>query len=370
MAKGIHASGDILTTTRDGQDLNAIWNQYQELLDAWNATRQPLIDLLTFAVDQVIDDVAQGVEEDFEEATEFGQPRAVRPLTTIQQRAFDFKWYDVAARFTFKFLSDATARQIDMAQQQILEASNRLEFRLVMKRLFNSANNNTVINNATYQAKPLYNADSEYIPPYQGVTFNAATHTHYVTSGAAQLDSGDVESIASLLEEHGYKRSAGFQVIILVNPANAPTIRLWRAGQANNNGAIATYDFVPPVGTNIILSSTVQLFGSQPQQTFAGFDVVGAYGPYLIIQDNNVPAGYMAAFATAGGQQSLNLIGIREHPNTSLRGLILKGGDRSAYPIVNSTYIRGLGTGVRTRGAGAVMQITTNGSYTTPTVYA
>lgn len=369
MAKGINATGDILTTTRDGQDLNLIWDQYQALLDAWNATRQPLMDLLTFSVTELIDDVAQGVEEDFEVATEFGQPRAVRPLTTVQQRAYDFNWYDVAARFTFKFLSDATTRQVDMVQQQILEADNRLQFKLVMKRLFNSANNTTVINNLPYSAKPLYNADSEYIPPYQGNTFNAATHTHYVTSGAALLDSGDVEAIASLLEEHGYKRSTGFQIVIMINPAQAPTVRLWKAGQANNNGAIATYDFVPPTGTNIILPSTVQLFGSQPAMTARGFDVVGAYGPYLIVQDNNIPAGYMTAFATVGGQQSTNLIGIREHQNQSLRGLILKGGDRNNYPIVNSTYIRGLGTGVRTRGAGAVMQITASGSYTTPTLY-
>jgi hypothetical protein len=369
MAKGINATGDILTKTRDGQDLNAIWNQYQDLLDAWNASRQPLIDLLTFSVTDIIDDVAQGIEEDFEESTEFGQPRAVRPLTTVQQRAYDFKWYDVAARFTFRFLSDAPARQVDMVQQQILEADNRLQFKLVMKRLFNNANNNTTINGVVYPAKPLYNADSEFIPQYQGTSFNAATHTHYVTSGAAALDSGDVEAIASLLEEHGYKRSNGFQIVILVNPSVSAGIRLWKAGQTNTNGAIATYDFVPPTGTNVILPSTVTLFGSQPAQTFAGFDVVGAYGPYLIVQEANIPAGYIATFATQGGNTNANIVGIREHADTSLRGLILKGGDRNAYPIVNSTYIRGMGTGVRTRGAGAVMQITANASYTTPTIY-
>lgn len=369
MAKGINATGDILVRTRDGQDLNLIWNQYQELLDAWNATRQPLMDLLTFGVTDIIDDIAQGIEEDFEESTEFGQPRAVRPVTTIQQRAYDFKWYDVAARFTFRFLADATARQVDMVQAQILEADNRLQFKLVMKRLFNNANNNTIINNVAYAAKPLYNADSEYIPPYQGNTFTPASHTHYVTSGAATLDSGDVEAGASLLEEHGYKRSTGFQIVVLVNPANAPAIRMWRAGQANANGAIATWDFVPPTGTNIILPSTVTLFGGQPGATHAGFDVVGAYGQYLIVQDNNIPVGYLAFFATQGGNTSANIVGIRQHVDQSLQGLILKGGDRNQYPIINSTYVRGMGTGVRTRGAGAVMQITTNGSYTTPTLY-
>lgn len=370
MAKGIHSSGDILTTTRDGQDLNAIWNQYQELLDNWNATRQPLIDLLSFNVTEFIDDVIQGIEEDFEEASEYGQPKSVRPITTVQQRAYDFKWYDVAARFTFAFLADATARQVDMVQAQILEADNRLVFKRVMRRLFNNTNNSTIINNVAYNAKPLYNADSEFIPDYAGTSFTASTHTHYVTSGAATLDSGDVEALVALVEEHGYKRATGYQVVVLVNPASAPTIRLWRAGVVNNNAAVAQYDFVPPRGVNIILPSTVSLFGDQPAQTFAGFDVVGAYGPYLVVQDSNIPAGYLLAFATLGSQQSANLVGIREHAQASMRGLILKGGDRNNYPIVNSTYVHGLGTGIRTRGAGAIMQVTAAGSYTIPTAYA
>lgn len=369
MAKGIHASGDVLTTTRDGQDLNVIWEQYQALLDNWNATRQPLIDLLTFSVTQVIDDVVQGVEEDFEEASEFGQPRAIRPATTVQQRSYDFKWYDVAARFTFAFLADAQVRQVDFVQQQILEADNRLLFKKVMKRLFNNVNNNTTINNVVYPAKPLYNADSEFIPDYLGTSFNAATHTHYVTSGAATIDSGDVEALASLLEEHGYKRQQNFQIVVLINPAQAQAVRSWRANVVNANAAVASWDSVPPSGINLLLPFGTQLFGQQPAQTYAGFDVVCMYGPYLIIQDANVPAGYMVGFATAGSQQTANLIGIREHDNASLRGLILKGGDRTQYPLINSTYVRGFGTGVRTRGAGAVMQITAAGSYTIPALY-
>lgn len=369
MAKGYNTSGDILTATRDGQDLNALWNQYQDLLSAFNATRQPLIDLLTFNVTEIIDDVPQAVEEDFEQATEFGVPRSVRPLLTVQQRAYDFNWYDVATRFTFQFLADAPARQVDMVANQVLEADNRLVFKLVMKRLFNNVNTSTVINTVAYNAKPLYNADSEYIPPYKTNTFNAATHTHYVTSGAASLDSGDLEAVAALLEEHGYSRANGYQIVIMVNPAQANPIRLYRAGQTNQNAVVATYDFVPPTGTNIIISATAQLLGQQPAQTWNGFDVVGAYGPYLIVQDGNIPSGYIFAFATLGGNQNANLIGLREHPQASMRGLILKGGDRADYPLVNSTYIHGLGTGVRTRGAGAVMQITASGTYTIPTIY-
>src|SRR6185312_9971289 len=370
MPHGYNASGDILQKTRDGQDLNAIWDEYQSLLQEFNKTRQPLLDLLTFNVSQIIEDVPQAIEEDFEEASEFGLPKAVRPNVTVQSRAYDFKWYDVAARFTFQFLSDATQAQVDTVQAQILEADNRLQFRLVMKRLFNSANTSTTIQNVAYLAKPLYNADGEFIPNYKTNTFNPNTHTHYVTSGAATIDSGDVEALAGLLEEHGFNRVNGYQIVIMMNPSTVtPAMRAWRAGVTNQNSAVASYDFVPPSGTNIILPSTVQLFGSQPAPTWAGFDVVGAYGPYLLAQDGNIPAGYVFGFATQCGSHSTYLIGIRLHAQPSLQGLILKGGDRNEYPLVNSTYIHGLGTGVPLRGAGAVMQITTNGSYTVPTLY-
>lgn len=371
MPHGFNTSGDILTKTRDGQDLNAIWASYQELLQQFNATRQPLIDLLAFNVTDVIEDVTSAVEEDFERSSEFGVPKSVRPSPATQTRAYDFDFYDVAARFTFKFLADATAAQVDAVQAQILEADNRLQFKLIMTRLFNNLNTTTLINALPYQAKPLYNADSEYIPPYKTNTFNAATHTHYVTSGNAGVDSGDFEAIAGLMEEHGYNRQNGYQIVIMINPSLVtPQMRAWRAGVVNQNSAVASYDFVPPVGINIILPSTVQLFGSQPAQTWNGFDVVGQYGPYLVVQDGNIPTGYIFAFATQGGGSNFNLVGIRQHANPALQGLIIKGGDRNDYPLINSTYIHGLGTGIRFRGLGAVMQVTASGSYTIPTQYA
>lgn len=370
MAKGYNASGDILQKTRDGQDLNAIWDEYQALLDSFNKTRQPLIDLLAFNVTEIIEDVPQAIEEDFEMASEFGLPKAIRPVVSIQQRAYDFNFYDVAARFTFKFLADATAKQLDTVQAQILEADNRLQFKLILKRLFNNANNSTIIGGTAYMAKPLYNADGEYIPPYKSNTFTPGSHTHYVVSGNTVIDSGDVEQVAGLMEEHGYTVANGYQIVIIVNPSIVtPAMRAWRAGVVNQNAAVASYDFVPPSGTNIILPSTVQLFGSQPAPRFQGFDVIGAYGPYLIVQDGNIPTGYIFAFASQGGSSNTNLIGIRQHVNPSLQGLLLRGGDRNDYPLINSTYIHGLGTGVRLRGAGAIMQITTSGSYTTPAIY-
>src|SRR4051812_4155321 len=97
MAKGYGTSGDIITRTRDGQDLNAIWQSYQDALASFNAVRQPMIDLLSFKVTDIIEDIVQPGQERFEQATEFGIPLSIRPAPAVTQRAYPFYWWDTRA---------------------------------------------------------------------------------------------------------------------------------------------------------------------------------------------------------------------------------------------------------------------------------
>ena len=39
-------------------------------------------------------------------------------------------------------------------------------------------------------------------------------------------------------------------------------------------------------------------------------------------------------------------------------------------PLIESFFQRGIGTGIRQRGAGAVMQVTASATYTVPSIYA
>jgi hypothetical protein len=76
----------------------------------------------------------------------------------------------------------------------------------------------------------------------------------------------------------------------------------------------------------------------------------------------------MVGFAT-GGQDALpNPIAFREHTNASLRGLRLVKGRTPDYPLIDSVYNRGFGTGVRYRGAAVIAQVTA-GAYAIPTQY-
>lgn len=374
MAKGYGSSSDILTATRDGQDLNKIWNDYQDAIRAFNANRQPLIDLLTFSVTNIIEDIVAPGTERFEKASEYGIPKSIRPMPTPTQRAFPFEWWDLRAGYTFQFLAGngntqgASAAQLDTILTQAMEADNALLFEQTMKALFNSANRTTQINNAPapYTVTALYNADSTFIPNYNGVVF-PGSHTHYLGSGAVLLDSSDLDQLSNLVIEHGYSRQNGYSIMILVNQTEGDVIKTFRRGVANNNAQTAVYDFIPSTGVGFMLPVGWDMaVGSQPANRFAGMDVIGAYGPYTIVQNNNIPSGYMVAAASAGGSSTLNLIGIREHSNASLQGLVQKPGNSANYPLIDSFFIRGMGAAVSQRGAAAVMQVVNSATYTVP----
>lgn len=380
MAKGYNSSADILTRTRDGQDLNRIWADYQEALAQFNAQRQPLIDLLSYTVTQPIEDVVQPIQEDFEEATEFGVPTSVRPAPQPIARAFPFTWYDLATRFTFQFLAGgpsqtagASQAQLDAIQNQIMEADNNLQFKLVMKALFNSANRSTLIDNANYTVTALYNADGSFIPPWQGNTFDGTTHTHYLATGSAQahiFDPGDFQTAANHLEHHGYTRSAGYVVMFLMNLSDAQATIAQFARGVSFGSVNSIYDFIPSAGQNLVfqLPPGFTLLGGVPPNNFAGLDVLGTWGQYMVVTHGNIPSGYFVALATRGGSTQTNVVGIREHANPSMRGLVLFPGNRESYPLIDSYYVRGLGTAIGPRGAAAVMFNGT--SYAVPAQYA
>lgn len=373
MAKGYGTSGDILTRTRDGQDLNNIWTSFQQALEAFNATRTPLVDLLSFRVTNIIEDLIQPAQERFEKASEFGIPQSIRPVPVVTQRAYPFDWWDMRAGYTFQFLAGgpsqtagASTAQIDAIMNSVMEADNQLEFDMVMKALFNNANRTANVDQVAgatpYTVTALYNADGSYIPPYKGQTF-AGSHNHYLATGSAQawiFDPQDFIDAATTLEHHGYNRSNGFNVLFLLNPTDAAATiqRFVRNTVFSTSTVTSLYDFIPAQGQNMTLQLApgMTLVGGLPSNAFAGLEVLGSWGPYLVIQDNQIPSGYFVAVATSGQSVNTNVVGIREHANASLRGLVLRPGNNQNYPLIDSFYIRGIGSGIGPRGAAAIMQ--------------
>ena len=364
--RGTNTEGDVLTQTIDGRDLNEVWREFQQALGAWNQGRSRLVSALTFNVAAPIEDVPQLAMDDFEEASEFGEPKGIRGGGFFSL-GYDFKWYDIAARFTWKFLAEATAAQVEAVHNQVLEADNRLVFNKVLRAVFNNTNRTADIRNTAVAVYPFYNGDGTVPPPYKNYTF-AGSHNHYLTSGAATIDSADLDDMETMLVHHGYGRQNGAQMVLLANRTEIATIRGFRVAAGDS------FDFIagagqPPWLLPTITGGVVQPQGGGVPAQVNGLPVVGQYGPWAIVEEDYIPPGYVFGFSTGGENAATNPVGIREHQNAALRGLRLVKGRTADYPLIDSFYNRGFGTGVRHRGAGVVMQITAAGAYTVPPAY-
>lgn len=364
MAKGYNASADVLTQTADGRDLNGIWDEFQQTVAIQNAQRQRFVDLLTFPVTNVIEDVPQFGTEDFEEASEYGVPKGIRPDASVLSLGYTFKWYDIANRFTWQFLSEATASRVEAVHQQVLDADNRLLFKEIMRTLFRSTNRTANIKGQNYNVYTFWNGDGTVPPDYKANTFDG-THTHFRTTGDATIASVDLDEVIDDFKSHGYSAENGTTMFSLVNVTEANVIRSFRAYVGHR------YDFIPAQGQpGLIIPAQDQLLGAgQAAATFRGMNVIGSYGPLLIIEEDYVPPAYVVSLVSGGEANIQNPIGLREHANAGLRGLRLVKGRDSDYPLIDSYYVRGFGTGVRQRGAGMVQQVTANASYAAPAQY-
>ncbi len=361
---GFNQASDLVTRTADGFDLNTLWNEFQDTIAIQNAERTKIVQLLSFPVTSLIERVAQVSSARFEVASEYGEPRGIRPQTGYFNLGYDFEWYDLAARFTWKFLAEAPASQVQAINAMVLEADNVLIYEKVMQALFaGNVNREANISDQIVPVYGLYNGDGTVPPKFKSKTF-LGTHTHYMTSGAATIVPADLDDLYDNVQEHGYNRANGYSFLVIAPTREVRTIRTF------NIAAGATYDFIPAQGDYTqLLPVNQQLIGSQPPSTYNGMNVAGAYGPMLIIEEDSFPGGYIVGIATGGPENLGNPVGFRQHENTGLRGLRLVKGPNPDYPLVDSFYNRGFGTGIRQRGGAAIMQITASATYTPPAAY-
>lgn len=377
MPRGFHAAGDVLVTkTSDDVNLNDLWNDYQAMLAEWNAKRDPLVRFLTFSTTLLTEGAFDsGSLGDFEPATEYGVPVGIRPEAKSVTIGYDFRWYDLAGRFTWKYLAKATAAQLDAYTNMALEADNRMVFNEIMRTLFLNSRRTAQEPNEGQTIYPFWAGQVGDKPPDYGNTTFPDQHNHYVTTGAATFTNdidgiNDFNALIDLVGEHGYTVENGYRVVVMVNKAQGNVIRLFRS-ELNGGPAGSLYDFVPAQGTSpFLLPTNMQVVsGQMPPNSLNGLRVIGSYRDVLIVEDDYIPAGYMVCFATGGEDSLSNPIGFREDANAQLRGLKLVKGREPDYPLIESYYTRGFGTGIKYRGQGAVMQVTVSATYTPPTNY-
>jgi hypothetical protein len=363
--QGTNTAADVIYQTLDGADLGQMWREFRRTLEIRNAQRDRLVNFLTFNVTTPIEVVRYPTSENFEEASEYGEPKGIR-LGPGFNMSYDFRWYDLAIRYTWMFIAENTQAQVEALHNEALEADDRLMFQKIFKTVFNPLNLASSIRNIPVPVYKFWNGDGIAPPDYKTNTF-AGTHNHYLTSGSAAVNTAAITAIEDHLYHHGYSLVNGYKILLFVNRQEGKVLRGARVTNAWQ------YDFIPgpAFGGQIFLPAALGIAGPAPvggAPDGLAQQVIGTYGPFSVIEDEYIPAGYMVALASGGPDLVGNPIGIREHQNPAMQGLQLIGGD-SNYPLVDSFYRRGFGTGVRHRGAGVVMQVTTNGTYTVPAAY-
>lgn len=365
---GYHTAADVNYPLPDGTDVDALWTEFQASLQIYNVRMAAIIAAITFPVTQLIETVPTGGEVAFERASEFGVPKSVRIENSYFQMAYDFEDYDLALRYTWKFLRDADQRRIEATHQAALRADQRLIFNQVMSTLFDNRNRTADIANRNYNVYALYNADGTVPPAYKNTTFDG-THSHYLVSGAATFNSADLEDAANHIYHHGFNRENGTDIIHVMNSAQVAVARQFRAG-ATINGVVCSYDFIPAANQPAMYVPNAEgLLGSRPPTTWRGLPVVGSYMDGLIVEEDYIPANYVLTLGTGGVAALQNPVGLREHPLPAYRGLRLLPGNQQRYPLVDSYYARAFGTGIRQRASAVVTQIKASGSYDRPAIF-
>lgn len=362
---GYSTKGDVLVnqTGPDGIDLNVIWDQVAGALEMYNRQRASLAALISYGTTAVGDAVPQSVSsENFEAASEFGEPHGIRVPPEALVLGYTFKDYDLASRMTWRFLREASAEQVRAVANSALEADNRLVTGTLLRRLFDPTEGT---NEHQHRVFGLWSgADGMAPPPYAGQEFSPDT-THYLASGNADLDPGDLLDTITAVQSKGYGVTPNTKLLILCHPDEAEVIATFRAG-VEANGVESKHDFVPSASAPAYMTEE-NIVGKVAPGDWGGVEVSGSYGPAWIVPSYYLPQGYLACVATGGPNSALNPVAFRQHANPAYQGLRIIPGRDQRYPLQDSFFARGFGCGVRYRGAACVLQVTAGTLYTPPT---
>ncbi|OLT44466.1 hypothetical protein BJF87_07680 [Gordonia sp. CNJ-863] len=362
-AVGTSTQGDVLVNqTADGVDLNRIWDEAATAMQAWNKSRTSLAAILSYPTTNVGDAIAQSIGGDhFEEASEFGEPTGLRAEPDALILGYSLSDFDLASRFSWRFLRSATAQQVKSVIDRALEADNRLVTGAILRRLFDPAEK---INEVGHRCYGLYNGDGTVPPSFAGQTFSGSS-SHYLISGNANgIDPGDITDLIKQVRSKGFGTTPNSKLLILANPLQGEIIASFRAG-VETNGVESQFDFIPARNAPAYLTPN-EIVGEQAPGEWSNLPISGSYGPAWLVESRYLPVGYVAVVATGGPNSTINPIGFRQHQNPAYQGLRLLPGSDSRYPLVSSFMQRSFGVGTRYRGAAAVVQVKASGPYEAP----
>lgn len=252
--------------------------------------------------------------------------------------------------FTKEFLELATVN--DVVGRAIMARKADVEnLRAEATRALARATNYTFVDRHAARVdlavKALANGDGAPIPPFEGNTFDGATHTHYVGRVGGSLALTDLNALVSNVFEHGH--TSGLRLVI--HKSDEATVRA----------------LLP--STNLYLDPRVTYRATDTASQ--ALDLVNVNNRAIGILSNGAEvwvkpwaiSGY--AFAYAAGDSRKPLV-MRESDIASRRGLRMAG-EIDLYPLRTEYMERYFGMGVYTRTNGAWLYFGGT-SYVAPTI--
>lgn len=319
----------------------------QAELQMYNAIADELMGGLTFDTqDWVVRFGAQGGGEMLP-ADEYSR-QDVQHVAPGYSLGFPLRRYQYAIGWTRDFFRRKTVGDLVKNLDEATRADLRLIIRQIKLALFTPTN-------ATFHdeykgditVRALVNADGTPIPSYDGIVFDPATHTHYTVSGGASLTDANIVAFEQNLIEHGH---VGNQVLY-INPQEEAQVK-------------ALSDFVAAVNPYLLQPLTTRALVSNPNDYL---HILGRLRHFEVRMRNWMPPGYIFGYNEYGDGSSLNPLARRMSDLPEDNNLHIAGED-DRFPLNSQFMERWLGFGAYNRTNGVVMQVTTNGTYTAPTI--
>lgn len=340
----LQTQGLLLRELGEGQ----LWDYLDYTLNSYNAVMEELTSLLTFSTTRHQTRYGAGGRMFMLPADEFSRPNAQK-LGPGYQIGLPIEQYQISLGWTREYFKRKTAKEWLAEIDAMTAADEQMQIDAIRGAIFNPTN--SVFPDKEYgdlQVKALLNADGSFIPSYNGVSFNPASHTHYLVSGNTSPTTVNLQALKLHVTEHGNQG----QLVLYINEAQEPAIR----AMAPDFLAKQQIGIVNPLGSYAIV-----------QDETSG---IGRIFDMEVRVRNWIPAGYMFCFNEYGANSELNPLARRlaEFPEDNALHVVGTTTLADKFPLQAEYAERFYGVGAYNRSNGAVMQIKASGSYDTPTL--
>lgn len=345
---GILQRSDLMTQgllLRDiGED--KLWDYLDANMTAYNTIMNELTSLFTFEVDSAMTRFGAGGKFVMLPADEFSKPDAQK-LGPGYDIGLPYRQYQIGLGWTREYYRRKTAKEWAAEIDAMTAADQQMIIDQIRTVIFNPTN--STFRDPKYgnlAVKALLNGDSVPIPSFNGKTFDASTHTHYLVSGNTSPTLVNIQTIKVHLTEHGNSGN----LVLYVNEAQEAAVRALTPDFV----ARQTLGIVDPLGKYAIVNDE---------------DAIGRIVDMEVRVRNWVPAGYLFGFNEFGPNSTLNPIARRmvvDFPEDNDLRVVATTTLADKFPLQAEYAERWIGFGAYNRSNGVCMQVKASGSYAVP----